>query len=307
MFCCCSKPPPPDGACTHPCARAQGKQLLRQWCLSPVADLGVLADRHDTIEALMAAPDLAASVAATLRTVGAQRPFVCWGGAPFWAGACVSTAVENNTTDLIHTIPSPPSTMTRCPTFRGCWPACRRSRGAQRRRRSGSSTRASRSCCRCGGSFRRWRQGLRPPPLPQQQAAVAVEGISNTPFQHQQQRADGTLVVGRSRSEAAGRRELGCSLVVMKTTRRVDCLAGWGTTAEEVTAGSNGAAGPAQPAASGPSSGVAAAPARCGTVSRSPTRSSRPSREICRLVSAAACLVSVWAALLKSCVRYLHY
>jgi hypothetical protein len=48
----------------------QGKQLLRQWCLSPIADLAAIADRHETIGALMAAPDLTASIAATLRKAG---------------------------------------------------------------------------------------------------------------------------------------------------------------------------------------------------------------------------------------------
>ena len=51
-----------------PCC--QGKALLRQWCLSPVADLRVLGDRHDSVEALMSAPDLAESLRATLRKVG---------------------------------------------------------------------------------------------------------------------------------------------------------------------------------------------------------------------------------------------
>jgi hypothetical protein len=59
------------------CGTPMGKALLRQWCLAPVADLAVLADRHDTIEALMAAPDLAASVADVLRKVGARAG---WGG-----------------------------------------------------------------------------------------------------------------------------------------------------------------------------------------------------------------------------------
>jgi DNA mismatch repair protein MSH5 len=51
------------------CGTPMGKALLRQWCLAPVADLAVLRDRHDTIDALMAAPDLAASVAEMLRKV----------------------------------------------------------------------------------------------------------------------------------------------------------------------------------------------------------------------------------------------
>lgn len=54
----------------NPHAHPQGRALLRQWCLSPVADLEVLAQRHDAIEALMGAPDLAASVAGTLKKVG---------------------------------------------------------------------------------------------------------------------------------------------------------------------------------------------------------------------------------------------
>lgn len=52
----------------------QGRALLRQWCLAPVADAGVLCGRHDAIDTLMAAPDLAASVLLALKKVG-------WGAA----------------------------------------------------------------------------------------------------------------------------------------------------------------------------------------------------------------------------------
>ncbi|KIY99038.1 DNA mismatch repair protein MSH5 [Monoraphidium neglectum] len=51
------------------CVTKMGKSLLRQWCLSPVADLAVLSDRHDSLEALMTAPDLAGSMRATLKKV----------------------------------------------------------------------------------------------------------------------------------------------------------------------------------------------------------------------------------------------
>lgn len=65
---------PPEEACRrHRCRSTpnlQGRALLRQWCLAPVADAEVLRGRHDAIDTLMAAPDLAASVLVALKKVG---------------------------------------------------------------------------------------------------------------------------------------------------------------------------------------------------------------------------------------------
>ena len=57
------------------CAALQGKRLLRLWFLRPVINLEVLDDRQNTVELLLAQPDLVDALRAELKKVGARvRP-----------------------------------------------------------------------------------------------------------------------------------------------------------------------------------------------------------------------------------------
>lgn len=48
----------------------QGRRLLRQWFLRPVVQLDVIADRHDTLDLLVAAPTTNDALRAAMKKVG---------------------------------------------------------------------------------------------------------------------------------------------------------------------------------------------------------------------------------------------
>jgi DNA mismatch repair ATPase MutS len=50
----------------------QGRRLLRQWFLRPVVQLDVIADRHNTLELLVAAPTTNDALRAAMKKVGAR-------------------------------------------------------------------------------------------------------------------------------------------------------------------------------------------------------------------------------------------
>jgi len=54
------------------CGCVQGRRLLRQWFLRPVVQLDVIADRHDTLELLVAAPNTNDALRASLKKVSSN-------------------------------------------------------------------------------------------------------------------------------------------------------------------------------------------------------------------------------------------